>query len=71
MTSNIYSRTQSHKAGTGSAFTAKYNVNKLVYVETFSNCMEAIYREKQIKAGSRLKKLQLINQSNPEWKNLL
>jgi putative endonuclease len=71
ITSNIRARIQSHRDGVGSLFTSKYNVSKLVYLETFSSSLEAIYREKQIKAGSRLKKVQLISKCNPEWKNLL
>ena len=52
------------------AFTSKYNVTKLVYYEGFLSIEEAIYREKQIKAGSRQKKLDLINGFNTEWKDL-
>ncbi|MGB5530657.1 MAG: GIY-YIG nuclease family protein, partial [Ignavibacteriaceae bacterium] len=51
-------------------FTKKYNINKLVYYEIFSDARNAIIREKQIKAGSRKKKLDLINSMNPEWKDL-
>jgi len=53
-----------------SSFTFKYNVKKLVYYEAFLSIEEAIYREKQIKSGSRQKKLDLINGFNPEWKDL-
>ncbi|MDD5726319.1 MAG: GIY-YIG nuclease family protein [Patescibacteria group bacterium] len=52
------------------SFTAKYNANLLVYYETTSDVCSAISREKQIKAGSRAKKIDLINQMNPEWKDL-
>jgi len=51
-------------------FTKKYNVNKLVYFEFTSDITSAIQREKQIKAGSRQKKIDLINSINPEWKDL-
>ena len=51
------------------SFTAKYNLSKLVYYEVFHNIKEAIAREKQIKAGSRLKKIALIEAMNPEWKD--
>ena len=51
-------------------FTAKYNVNKLVYYEAFDDPVNAIVREKQIKAGSREKKVRLIESINPEWKDL-
>ncbi len=53
------------------SFTAKYNINKLVYYETFSNPNDAIAAEKKIKAGSRKKKIELIKSINPEWKNFL
>jgi putative endonuclease len=52
------------------SFTARYNADKLVYFECFSSIEEAIAREKQLKAGSRKKKLDLINASNHEWKDL-
>ena len=52
------------------AFTNKYDVNKLVYYEFFEDITMAIQREKQIKAGSRQKKLDLINKFNPEWKDM-
>ena len=52
------------------SFTARYNVNKLVYFEEFDSIQIAIKREKQIKAGSRKKKEELINNRNPEWKDL-
>lgn len=53
-----------------SSFSAKYNTDKLVYYEGFHRIEEAIAREKQIKAGSRKKKEQLINSMNPEWNDL-
>ena len=52
------------------SFSARYNVNKLVYFETFSLIVEAIDREKQLKAGSRKKKEELINLLNPNWEDL-
>jgi putative endonuclease len=51
-------------------FTAKYNINKLVYFENLPTITEAIAREKQLKAGSRKKKLDLINTMNPKWDDL-
>lgn len=53
-----------------SSFSAKYNLDKLVYFENFHNIDEAISREKQLKAGSRIKKEKLINEMNPEWLDL-
>jgi len=52
------------------SFTCRYNINKLVFFEAFSSIEDAIAREKQIKAGSREKKLKLINSINPGWKDL-
>ena len=52
------------------SFTAKYNAYELVYYEAFFDIGEAIAREKQIKAGSRQKKLDLINAFNPQWRDL-
>ncbi len=51
-------------------FTKKYNINKLVYYEIFNDPENAIAREKQIKAGSRKKKIDLIKGKNPEWNDL-
>ena len=52
------------------SFTSKYNASKLVYYEQFHSIEEAIAREKQIKAGSRKKKIELIESMNPEWNDL-
>ena len=52
------------------SFTSRYNISKLVYYEYFSDINAAIFREKQIKAGSRAKKISLIESMNKEWKDL-
>ncbi|MFP3592684.1 GIY-YIG nuclease family protein [Chryseobacterium sp. SIMBA_038] len=71
VTSNLPNRIQEHKEKFHElSFTAKYNLQKLVYWESFQEIGDAIFREKQIKAGSRQKKLDLINSINPEWKDL-
>jgi len=70
VTSNIFKRVNEHKEKLIAGFTSQYNVNKLVYYEEFETMPEAIAREKQIKGGSRQKKLDLINGKNPEWKDL-
>ena len=71
VTSNLPKRVQEHKEKFHEqSFSAKYNVNKLVYWEAFQEIGDAIFREKQIKAGSRKKKLDLINSMNPEWRDL-
>jgi putative endonuclease len=59
-----------HKSGTIKGFCKKYNINKLVYYETYNTAREAILREKQIKAGSRQKKINLIKKVNPDFKDL-
>lgn len=70
VTNNLQRRVLEHRSGTGSKFTKKYNVTKLVYFESGNDVSAAIVREKQIKAGSREKKIDLINSINPEWKDL-
>ena len=70
VTNNLARRVYEHKNGLGSAFTKKYNANKLVYYEVGNSIHSAIAREKQIKGGSRKKKVDLINSLNPEWKDL-
>ena len=64
-------RMHEHKTGRyKNSFTHRYNVTELVYFEEYSLIVDAIAREKQLKAGSRQKKLDLINSMNPEWKDL-
>jgi len=70
VTNNLARRVYEHKNGLGSIFVKKYNVHKLVYYEVGNDVHEAIAREKQIKGGSRKKKIDLINKINPEWKDL-
>jgi putative endonuclease len=69
VTNNLMRRVGEHKAGK-SEFTKRYNVTKLVYYECGDDVNVAITREKQIKAGSRQKKIDLVNSMNPEWKDL-
>ena len=72
VTSDLEGRMLKHKnKHYKNAFSARYNVEKLVYFECFDNITDAIEREKQIKAGSRKKKIALIKNLNPEWKDLL
>ena len=59
-----------HKNKFVEGFTKKYNIDQLVYYEVLESIDEAIQREKQIKAGSRIKKVQLIEGMNPKWKDL-
>jgi putative endonuclease len=71
VTSELKYRTQSHKNKKyKNSFSARYNLNKLVWYEEFVSIIAARAREKQIKAGSRAKKIQLIEAMNPEWRDL-
>ena len=71
VTTNLKQRILQHQSGVYKfAFTKKYQVHKLVYVEAFDRIVDAIAREKQIKAGSRKKKIDLINKLNPEWREI-
>ena len=70
VTNNLERRVAEHKAGIHEGFTKKYNVHKLVHFETYGSIDDAIAREKQIKAGSRAKKLALIKENNSEWEEL-
>jgi putative endonuclease len=70
VTSDLQKRAYEHKQNSVEGFTSKYNVHKLVYYEVFDSIEDAIIREKQIKGGSRMKKIDLINNFNPEFKDL-
>jgi putative endonuclease len=70
VTNNLKRRVYEHKEKMVEGFTKRYNVNKLVYFEVTNDVYSAIQREKQIKAGSRQKKIDLINSTNKEWKDL-
>jgi putative endonuclease len=71
VTSNLKDRIEQHKNKKHpDSFSARYNLNKLVYYEQFDTIGEAIIHEKKIKGGSRKKKLELINSTNPGWNDL-
>ena len=70
LTNSLARRVYEHKTGLGGIFTRKYNIQKLVYYEVGAEVHSTIAREKQIKGGSRKKKIDLINSLNPEWKDL-
>src|SRR3972149_2722702 len=69
-TNNILIRTGQHKVKLMKGFTAKYNVNKLVFFEEFSYVRDAIEAEKKIKGWTRAKKIKLIESKNPNWEDL-
>ncbi|MCX5666191.1 MAG: GIY-YIG nuclease family protein [Candidatus Omnitrophica bacterium] len=70
VTSNLQKRIYEHKNKMVEGFTSKYNITKLVYFEMFDSIEGAILREKQIKAGSRKKKIELIKSMNPGFVDL-
>ncbi len=70
VTNDLERRCYEHKQKKVKGFTQKYNVDKLVYIEKFDFIDLAIAREKQLKGYSRLKKNELIDKLNPEWKEL-
>ncbi len=70
VTNNLKRRVYEHKTKLIEGFTKKYNIDKLVYYEIFEDSYNAIAREKQIKGGSRQKKIDLINNMNKEWRDL-
>ena len=70
ITSNLLKRVYQHKTKAYKGFTYKYNCDMLIYFEEFNDIKQAISREKQLKAGNREKKEDLINSVNPEWKDL-
>ena len=70
VTSDLVKRVYQHKTKKYKGFTYKYNCEKLVYYEEFSDINAAISREKQLKAGTRIRKEELINSVNKEWNDL-
>jgi putative endonuclease len=70
VTSDLKKRIWEHKQKMVSGFTQKYNTDKLVYYEICDNIKQAIEREKQIKAGSRKKKIDLIESINKKYYDL-
>lgn len=70
VTNNLKRRIEEHKNKSIKGFTSQYNIDKLGCFEEFNDIQLAIAREKQIKAGNRKKKLQLIESLNPNWDDL-
>ena len=70
ITNDLNKRIYEHKEKLAKGFSAKYNLNKLVYFQITEDVVSAISREKQIKGGSRKKKVELINDLNPDWIDL-
>ena len=70
MTNDLERRVREHRAKTVPGFTKRYNIDRLVYFDAFGDVNEAIQREKQLKGWLRAKKVDLIEQTNPEWQDL-
>ena len=70
VTNDLDRRVAGHKLKERPGFTSKYNINRLVWYEEFSDVTEAIAREKQIKGWLRIKKIALIEEMNPHWDDL-
>jgi len=70
VTNDLKRRVYEHKEKLAAGFTKQYNIAKLVYYEICEDIENAILREKQIKGGSRQKKIELINGVNKEWRDL-
>ena len=70
VTSDLQRRVAEHKQKTIPGFASYYNINKLVYYEIVGSIESAIAREKQIKSGSRRKKIEIIEGMNKEWRDL-
>jgi putative endonuclease len=70
ITNDLYRRIYEHKNKSVNGFTYRYNIDKLVYYEVSENVESAIMREKQIKSWPRKSKVALVNESNPDWRDL-
>jgi putative endonuclease len=70
ITNDLIRRIYEHKNDVIEGFTRRYRLHKLVYFESTSDVYEAITREKQLKGGSRQKKIDLVNLVNPNWIDL-
>ena len=70
VTSQLLQRIWQHKNHVVTGFSQRYGVDQLVWFEAHSSMEEAILREKQIKSGSRKRKLDLIETMNPDWRDL-
>ena len=70
VTSDLTKRLHEHKKKLIPGFTARYNVDRLVFAEATGDALAAIAREKQIKGWLRRKKIELIEKENPQWKDL-
>jgi len=70
VTSDLVKRVEQHKDGVFEGFSKKYQIKKLVYYEWFTDINVAIAREKELKGWRREKKVKLIKDTNPTWRDL-
>ena len=70
VTSDLVLRVWQHKQGKGSAFTKRYQIDKLVWMEPHGSMAEAIAREKQVKRWSKARRRGMIDEFNPDWRDL-
>jgi putative endonuclease len=70
VTNDLARRVYEHREKLVSGFTRKYNLDQLVYYETYSTALDAIQREKSMKEWNRAWKIELIEQMNPDWRDL-
>ena len=70
VTSNLLGRVYQHKTHATAGFTSRYNVHRLVWFESYDDPLTAISREKELKKWQREWKINLIEQTNPEWVDL-
>ncbi len=70
VTSHLQKRAYDHQQGTSKGFASRYHCRLLVWYEIYDRMEDAIAREKQLKAGSRAKKVALIQAMNPNWEDL-
>lgn len=70
VTNDLNRRVFEHKNKLLEGFTKRYNIDKLIFYEVYDDINNAIAREKQIKSGSRVKKIKLIEEMNDIWKDL-
>ena len=70
VTANLAGRVFQHREGLTPGFTSRYGCSRLVFYERYERVDEAIVREKQIKGGSRARKIALIEAMNPDWRDL-
>lgn len=70
VTNDLKRRITEHQLGIFPGFTEKYHVHRLVYYEHYNDIRQAIIREKQLKGWTRAKKNALVEEQNPEWKEI-